>query len=111
MNERDHILSGRISFTTDNFLIQLTNNGEFLDLSGPATFESFDESTFHHHDASVLGHFGTRLFGGTQPIKSVIATKIVNQAAIAERAYFLSLEDPQRSALDNWLTAERQSLA
>jgi hypothetical protein len=111
MSEPDRILSGRISFTTDDFFIQLVDNGEFLDLSGPGTFEpGFEEFSFHHHKASVLGHIGTRLFAGTEMIKSLIARKIVSQVEIAERAYFISLASPERSALDNWLSAERQSL-
>ena len=38
MNE-DQVMSGRITFSTDAFFIQLTDNGQFIDLSGDAVVQ------------------------------------------------------------------------
>jgi hypothetical protein len=115
MNENDAITSGRITFSTDGFFIQLTDNGQFIDLSGDAVMQpSFEESTFNHQRASVLGHFGNRSLTGNLlsdlKVHSLIASKLVPQSDIALRAFDIFRSSQSGAALDNWLRAERELL-
>jgi hypothetical protein len=107
----EQIMSGTITFTTDDFLIQLSDNGQFVDVSGPAVrLPTFDESHFQHRRASVLGHMGDRVIDGVHRVKSLVAAKIVSHADIGTQAYFMYQANPAASALDNWLRAERDLL-
>lgn len=117
MNQQDRIMSGRITFTTDDILIQFTDNGDFIDLSGDVVFQpNFEEFPFNHQRVSVFGHMGNRTLSGdpnsdsSPKVRSLIAAKVVLQADIALRAFNISQSAHSGSALDNWLRAEKESL-
>src|SRR5271165_2616926 len=117
MNEKDRIMSGRITFTTDDFLIQFTDNGEFIDLSGDAVLQpNFEENRFNHQRVSVFGHMGDRALTGdpnsdsSPKVHSLIAAKVVLQTDIALRAFNIYQAADNGSALDNWLRAEKELL-
>ena len=114
MQPADEIRSGRITFTTADFLIQFTENGQFIDLSGEGTEQKgFDENTYNHRRVSVIGHMGDRPIGGdplSPRVPSFIAKKIVLQTDIAVRAFEIFHSPQSGSALDNWLRAERELL-
>ncbi len=115
MNE-DQIMSGRITFSTDPFFIQLTDNGQFIDLTGGAVVQpNFEEFRFHHHQASVFGHMGQRNIEGEDSdglpkVRTLIARSIALKADIELRAFEISQEDRNAPALKNWLHAERELL-
>jgi hypothetical protein len=115
MSEIDRIISGRVTFSTDGFFIQFTDNSQFIDLSGDAVMQTnFEENTFNHKLVSLLGHMGERSLGGDPDslpkVHSLIAAKIVLQSDIAVRAFAISQSAENGSALDNWLRAERELL-
>ncbi len=114
MAEQNQIMSGLVTFTTDGFFIQLTDNGPFVDLSGPAVFRpGFDEEHFDHQHASVLAQMGERAIGGSSggpAVRSLVAERIVSHLDVATRAYYMFQADGRPSAFDNWLRAERESL-
>jgi len=115
MNETDRIMSGTVTFSTDAFFIQLTDNGQFIDLSGDAVLQpNFEENTFNHKRVSVFAHMGDRSLGGDPnslpKVHSLIAAKVVLQTDIALRAFNIFQSAHHGSALDNWLRAERELL-
>jgi hypothetical protein len=113
LSENEQIFSGRIRFTTDDTLIQLSENGQFVDLSGPAERQLMDEQ-LNHQRVSMLAHMGDRSLTGDPKsslrVQSLIVAKIVPQTEIALIAYYISQSGHGGSALDNWLRAERESL-
>lgn len=115
MNQ-DQIMSGRITFSTDAFFIQLTDNGQFIDLSGDAVVQpNFEEFRFHHHQASVFGHMGQRNIEGEDSdglpkIRTLIAKSIALKSDIELRAFKIWQENRNAPALENWLRAERELL-
>ena len=112
----DQVMSGRITFSTDAFFIQLTDNGQFIDLSGDAVVQpDFEEFRFHHHLASVFGHMGLRNIEGEDSdglpnVPTLIARSIALKTEIALRAFKIWQENPHAPALQNWLRAERELL-
>jgi hypothetical protein len=112
---KDRIMSGRITFSTDAVFIQLTDNGQFIDLSGDAVLQpNFEENTFNHQRVSVFGHMGDRSLGedpnSFPKVHSFIAAKVVLQTHIELRAFNISQSAHSGSALDNWLRAEKELL-
>ena len=115
MPASDQIRTGRVTFSTDDFFIQFTVNGAFVDLSGEATSQSnFSELTYNHQQVSVLGHMGDRSLTGDPNsglrVASFIASRIVLKQQIELRAFEIYKANEGGSALDHWLRAERELL-
>lgn len=112
----DKIVTGLITFSSDAFFIQPTDNGQFIDLSGDAVQQpNLEEFRFHHHHASVLGHMGQRSIEGEDSdglpkVRTLIAKAIALRSDIELRAFELSQRHPNSTPVQNWLRAERDLL-
>ena len=72
------------------------------------------EAPFKDKRVSVLGYIGDPSLTGdpnsSLRVKSLIVSKLVLQSEIAVRAYYIFQSGHGGSALDNWLSAERELL-
>jgi hypothetical protein len=105
------VFSGTLSSDTDDFLL-LPPGGDFVkvDFFFQPGLEEFVTSNKldQHQQVSILGHLGVDPRLGQE--ECVIAEKVVSHNDIAGRAFEIYKSARGRSALDNWLSAERQLL-
>jgi len=110
MHPNEQVTVGTFRITTDNFLLQPTGPGGFIDVSLVPRLALEMDQRLDGQFVSILGHMGERLRSPADKVPSLIATQIVLQKDIERRAFEIFRSDAGESALSNWLRAEAELL-
>jgi hypothetical protein len=107
----ERIFSGRIRFANRATLIELTEDGQFLELGGPA-IDGLVDDRLNYHRVSVLGRVGRRPLEFDSALGStcLLASRLASHSDVELRAFFISLTAECGSPTENWLRAERELL-
>ncbi len=104
---REKIFAGTLEFDPDGVFLQEEPNGSFVRVDASNTVEPTTDQ-LHHKKVSIFGHMGELEVSEGIKVRALIAKTVIRHDAIALRAFEISRTDPDGSALENWLRAERE---
>jgi hypothetical protein len=110
------IFWGTFSSDSDEFLLLEKPAGPFVQVTySPQSITDDDQRRVGlladlQKQVSILGHMGEPVMTELGKLPSIIAEKLVSHEDVAIQAFDIYRSGRGRSALDNWLLAERQLL-